>query len=44
MQAAYDPAWYPTGQKINDTDYTSIPLTPHEWHGEWNYTITPPAA
>jgi hypothetical protein len=16
-------------------------LTPHEWHGEWNYTITP---
>jgi hypothetical protein len=17
-----------------------VPLTPHDWHGEWNYTIT----
>jgi hypothetical protein len=44
VQTAYDPAWYPTGQKINDAAYASIPVTPHEWHGEWNYTITPPAA
>jgi hypothetical protein len=44
VQAAHDPGWYPTGQKISDTDYAGIPLTPHEWHGEWNYTITPPAA
>ncbi|MGH9190177.1 MAG: ISAzo13 family transposase [Acidimicrobiales bacterium] len=39
VQATYDPNWYPTGQKISDADYATIPLTPHEWHGEWNYTI-----
>lgn len=39
VRCAYDPNWYPTGQKISDTDYTSIPLTPHDWHGDWNYTI-----
>jgi hypothetical protein len=39
VQAAYDPNWYPTGEKITDTDYATIPLTPHDWHGEWNYDI-----
>lgn len=39
VQAVYDPTWYPTGEKIRDDAYASIPLTPHEWHGEWNYTI-----
>ena len=39
VQAAHDPNWYPTGERINDTDYASIPLHPHDWHGEWNYTI-----
>ncbi len=39
VQAAYDPNWYPTGVKISDTDYATIPLTAHNWHGEWNYTI-----
>ena len=29
----------PTGEKISDTDHASIPLTPHDWHGEWNYAI-----
>jgi len=41
VQAAYDPNWYPTGEKISDTTLASITLTPHEWHGEWNYTIDP---
>jgi transposase len=40
VQCAYDPNWYPTGTKIPTADYATIPLTPHEWHGEWNYTIT----
>jgi hypothetical protein len=39
VQAAYDPNWYPTGEKITDADYATIPLTPHDWHGEWNYDI-----
>ncbi|MGH9893147.1 MAG: ISAzo13 family transposase [bacterium] len=37
--AAYDPEWYPTGVKITDKQLAAVPLTPHEWHGEWNYTI-----
>jgi hypothetical protein len=39
VQCAYDPNWYPTGEKINDRDYTAIPLRPHDWHGEWNYDL-----
>ena len=41
VQAAYDPNWYPTGERISDTDFATIPLRPHDWHGEWNYDITP---
>src|SRR6266542_4475604 len=40
VQAAYDPNWYPTGQKISDADYAAISLAPHDWHGEWNYDIS----
>jgi hypothetical protein len=39
VQAAYDPGWYPTGERITDADFATIPLTPHHWHGEWNYEI-----
>ena len=39
VQAAYDPGWYPTGIKITDTQMDALPLTRHNWHGEWNYTI-----
>jgi transposase len=39
VQCAYDPNWYPTGTKISNADYNKIPLTPHTWHGDWNYTI-----
>jgi transposase len=39
VQCAYDPNWYPTGEKIPNTDYATIPLTLHDWHGDWNYTI-----
>ena len=41
VQCAYDPNWYPTGEKISDTDFESIPLHRHDWHGDWNYTIRP---
>ncbi len=40
VQATYDPSWYPTGERISDTDFATIPLRPHDWHGEWNYDIT----
>jgi transposase len=39
IQADYDPNWYPTGIKITDTELAAVPLTPHDFHGEWNYTI-----
>ena len=39
VQCAYDPNWYPTGEKITDTDYESILLRRHDWHSDWNYTI-----
>ena len=39
VQCAYDPNWYPTGEKISDRDYAAIPMRSHDWHGEWNYDI-----
>ena len=39
VQATYDNGWYATGIKIPNADFNTIPLTPHDWHGEWNYTI-----
>ncbi len=40
IMAADDPNWYPTGLKVTNAELASVPLTPHEWHGDWNYTIT----
>src|SRR5438067_1531915 len=37
VRCAYDPNWYPTGEKISDGDFKAIPLTPHDWHPDWNY-------
>ncbi len=39
VTATYDPNWYPKGIKITDQQLASIPLAPHDWHGEWNYTL-----
>ena len=44
VQAAYDPNWYEKGVKITDAELAAVPLDPHDWHGEWNYSISPPAA
>ena len=41
VQASYDPNWYPKGVKITDTQMRALPLKPHDWHGDWNYTLTP---
>lgn len=41
IQAAYDPEWYPTGEKVTNTEYKALPVNGHEWHPDWNYTITP---
>jgi transposase len=40
VQCAYDPNWYPTGEKITDPEFNAIPVRTHDWHGDWNYDIT----
>lgn len=30
------------GLKYTKADVEALPLTRHEFHGEWNYTLTPP--
>jgi transposase len=42
VQAAHDPEWYAKGVKFSDTDLAAVPLHPHDFHGEWNYTIAQP--
>ena len=42
VTATYDPNWYPKGVKITDTQFNALPLQRHEWHGDWNYTLTHP--
>jgi len=32
---------YPVGCKVTDKEYASLHLTPHSFHGEWNYLIQP---
>jgi len=41
LQAAHDNGWYQKGIKITNTQIDELPLHPHDWHGDWNYTITP---
>jgi hypothetical protein len=40
VQAVYDNGWYEKGVKISDTELAALNIKPHDWHGEWNYTIT----
>jgi hypothetical protein len=32
---------YPAGVKVSDTEMAAINIVPHEFHGEWNYSISP---
>jgi hypothetical protein len=41
VQADLDDGYYPTGVKISDDELVAVPLQPHDWHSDWNYTITP---
>ncbi len=37
-KADYDNNWYPTGVKVTDKALDAVPLEPHEFYGEWNYS------
>jgi Rhodopirellula transposase DDE domain len=41
VEAVLDPGTYPTGMKVSDKQIKAVPLTRHQFHGEWNYTIHP---
>ena len=41
VHAALDTKAYPTGLKVTAAQYASINLDRADFHGDWNYTITP---
>jgi transposase len=41
VRAELDKNKYPKGVKTSDAQLAAISLTRHEFHGDWNYTITP---
>ena len=32
---------YEKGRSVSDAEMAKLSLRPHEFHGEWNYTIVP---
>ena len=41
VQAVRDTGGYPTKIKVSAEELAAVRLTPHAFHGEWNYTISP---
>jgi Rhodopirellula transposase DDE domain len=42
VHCVLDTDGYPTGIKYTKKDVDALPITRHEFHGEWNYTVLPP--
>jgi hypothetical protein len=43
VRAQLDQGYYPTGIKVTDKQLAAVPLRRHDFHGDWNYTISPTA-
>jgi transposase len=41
VHAELDPGAYPTGVTVAEEVVAALPLTAHDWHGAWNYTLRP---
>ena len=41
VKAALDTNRYDTQIKVSDEELAGVQLQPHEFHGDWNYTISP---
>ena len=39
INAELDEGYYPIGVKISNAQLAAVPLTRHEFHGDWNYTV-----
>jgi DNA-binding phage protein len=41
VRCQLDSSTYPAGIKVSDLELQAVNLARHDFHGEWNYTITP---
>lgn len=41
IKAALDTRRYDTAVPVPDEIFASLKITPHAFHGDWNYTIAP---
>ena len=41
VEAALDSRPYPTRVEVSDEELAQVQLRPHQFHGEWNYSILP---
>jgi transposase len=41
VHAQLDTGQYATGVTISDQQMAGLPLSRHDWHGDWNYTLHP---
>ena len=41
VQCALDETLYPAGRKVTDEELATVNIQRDEFHGEWNYTISP---
>ena len=41
VHAELDTSAYGTGVKVSDRQMEALPLSRHDWHGDWNYTLRP---
>jgi len=39
VQAEFHETVYPRGVKVTDDQIDEVGIKPHDWHGQWNYTI-----
>ena len=40
VRAELDTGDYPKGTKITDKELAALPITKHQFHGEWNYSVS----
>jgi len=42
VQVCHDAALHEPGGNVTDVQTSAISVAPHDWRGDWNYTICPP--
>ena len=41
IKSGLDQNLYPTGVKVSNEEMAKLKIKPHDFHGEWNYTVSP---